>query len=150
MTWVDEDADLGWLINRRVREYDLGQRSEHAEVLGERKLGHHLDCAAAMWTCVRASFDHLPDAADDVVKSLPRPLCRYGSRSSAAAVASHPARVWGAAVVLCDLGRLAVEPTQRHLLALPARARNPPSYKGGGAFGGAFLSTKCDIHVVHS
>ncbi len=103
MAWVDEDADLGRLINRRVREYDLGQRSEDAEVLGERKLGHHLDCAAAMRTCVGASFNHLPDATDDVVKSLPRPLCRYGSRSTAAAVPRHPASVQGAAVWLRNL-----------------------------------------------
>ena len=99
MAWVSEDADLGRLIERRVREYELGQRSEDAEVLGERKLGHHLDCAAAVRTCVGAPFDHLPDAADDVVKSLTRPLCRYGSRSSPAAVASHPpeyrAPPWG-------------------------------------------------------
>ena len=108
-------------------------------MLGERKLRHHLDGAAAVRTRVGASFDHLPDASDDIFKRLPRPQCRYGSRSSAAAVARHSARVQGAAVGLGDLRRLAVETTQR---VAPGSAGErlaiPPSYKEGARLGARF------------
>ena len=82
---------------------DLGQRCEDAEVLGERKLRHHLDGAAAVRTRVGASFDHLPNAADDVVQRFPCPLRRDGSRSSPASVPRHSAGIEGAAVSLTDL-----------------------------------------------